>query len=113
MTWCAEGRAPISSWARAGTRHSAAADGTFYSRAIPPVKAATIDAVRIAYAVVLAYCRDLWWIAAETASVCTISAADDPEGALMAFLQSTYVASAELAGWDREKLELPEIPKPR
>jgi hypothetical protein len=31
----------------------------------------------------------------------------------MAFLQSTYVASAELEGWDREKLELQAIPKPR
>jgi hypothetical protein len=42
-----------------------------------------------------------------------VRTADDPEGALMAFLQSTYVASAELAGWDREKLELQAIPKPR
>jgi hypothetical protein len=31
----------------------------------------------------------------------------------MAFLQSTYVAGAELAGWDRERLEFQEIPKPR
>jgi hypothetical protein len=31
----------------------------------------------------------------------------------MDFLQSTYVASAEAAGWDREKLEINEIPKPR
>ena len=42
-----------------------------------------------------------------------VRTADDPEGALMAFLQSTYVASAELAGWDREKLELKAIPQPR
>jgi hypothetical protein len=42
-----------------------------------------------------------------------VRTADDPEGALMAFLQSTYGASAELAGWDRKKLELQEIPKPR
>jgi hypothetical protein len=42
-----------------------------------------------------------------------VRTADDPEGALTAFLQSTYVASAELAGWDREKLELQVIPKPR
>lgn len=39
--------------------------------------------------------------------------ADDPEEALMAFLQSTYVAAAELGGWDREGLELREIPRPR
>jgi hypothetical protein len=31
----------------------------------------------------------------------------------MAFLQSTYVAGADLAGWDRERLELKEIPRPR
>jgi hypothetical protein len=42
-----------------------------------------------------------------------VRTADDPEGALMAFLQSTYVVSADLAGWDREKLELQELPKPR
>jgi hypothetical protein len=42
-----------------------------------------------------------------------VRTADDPEGALMAFLQSTYVVSADLAGWDRKKLELQEIPKPR
>jgi Family of unknown function (DUF5996) len=42
-----------------------------------------------------------------------VRAADDPEAALMDFLQSTYVVSADLAGWDRERLELKEIPKPR
>jgi hypothetical protein len=42
-----------------------------------------------------------------------VRTADDPEGALMAFLQSTYVAGAELGGWDRERLEFAEIPKPR
>jgi hypothetical protein len=42
-----------------------------------------------------------------------VRTADDPEAALMAFLQSTYAASADLAGWDREGLELKEIPKPR
>jgi hypothetical protein len=30
----------------------------------------------------------------------------DPDGALLAFLESTYEATAELAGWDRAKLEL-------
>lgn len=31
--------------------------------------------------------------------------APDPDGALMAFLQSTYEAAADLAGWDRSTLE--------
>lgn len=42
-----------------------------------------------------------------------VRTADDPEAALMAFLQSTYAACADLAGWDRARLELKEIPKPR
>jgi hypothetical protein len=42
-----------------------------------------------------------------------VRTADEPEAALMAFLQSTYVASADLAGWDRERLEITEIPRPR
>ena len=41
--------------------------------------------------------------------------ADDPEAALMAFLQSTYGAAAELADWDRASLETdvqrPGIPR--
>ena len=32
-------------------------------------------------------------------------AAADPEGAVMAFLQATYAAAADNAGWDREGLE--------
>jgi len=36
----------------------------------------------------------------------------DPEGDLLRFLQSTYVAAADLAGWDRQALEC-EIGKPR
>ena len=43
----------------------------------------------------------------------SVRTAADPEDALMAFLQSTYVASAELAGWDRQRLELQAIPEPR
>jgi hypothetical protein len=31
--------------------------------------------------------------------------AASPEDALMAFLESTYAAAAELAGWDRKALE--------
>jgi hypothetical protein len=42
-----------------------------------------------------------------------VRTADDPEAALMTFLQSTYAASADLAGWDRERLELKAIPRPR
>lgn len=42
-----------------------------------------------------------------------VRTADDPEATLMAFLQSTYAASADLAGWDRARLEINEIPKPR
>ena len=33
--------------------------------------------------------------------------ADDPEAALMTFLEDTYLAAAELAGWDRAALECP------
>ena len=33
--------------------------------------------------------------------------ADDPEAMLLSFLQSTYVAAAELGGWDRDALEVP------
>ncbi len=41
--------------------------------------------------------------------------ADDPEGALMAFLESTYRAAADLGGWDCEDLEcaIGEPRKPR
>lgn len=42
-----------------------------------------------------------------------VRTADDPEAALMDFLQSTYGVSADLAGWDRETLEIREIPRPR
>jgi len=31
----------------------------------------------------------------------------DPEATLMAFLESTYRAAADLAGWDRAALECP------
>jgi len=38
-----------------------------------------------------------------------------PEAVLMAFLQSTYTAAADLSGWDRAALECPigEPRKPR
>lgn len=39
----------------------------------------------------------------------------DPEGDLMRFLQSTYQAAADLAGWDRQALEcdlgIPQVPR--
>jgi hypothetical protein len=42
-----------------------------------------------------------------------VRTADNPETTLLAFLQSTYAAAADLAGWDRSRLEISEIPKPR
>ena len=36
-----------------------------------------------------------------------VRAAADPEGALIAFLESTYAAVADTAEWDREALEIP------
>lgn len=41
-----------------------------------------------------------------------VRTADEPERALMAFLESTYVAGVSLSGWDRRRLELDEIPRP-
>jgi len=35
----------------------------------------------------------------------TVRSADDPDGLLLDFFQSTYEAAAELAGWNRERLE--------
>jgi len=34
-----------------------------------------------------------------------VRSADDPDAALRTFLQSTYEAVADLAGWDRAALE--------
>jgi hypothetical protein len=44
-----------------------------------------------------------------------VRAAREPEAALMAFLQSTYEAAADLAGWDRAALECAEgeVGRPR
>jgi hypothetical protein len=36
--------------------------------------------------------------------------ADDPDGALLSFLQSTYEAAADLGGWDRAALEVTNPP---
>ena len=44
-----------------------------------------------------------------------VAASDDPAATLMAFLQSTYGAAADLADWDREALEcdlqVPRMPR--
>jgi hypothetical protein len=45
-----------------------------------PVKLAILDAVCISYKVIIQYCRDLWWIAAETA--CASSATRDVDPGL-------------------------------
>jgi hypothetical protein len=45
----------------------------------------------------------------------SVRTADDPDAAVLAFLQSTYDAAADLAGWDRSALDCaPGVPgKPR
>ncbi len=40
----------------------------------------------------------------------SVRRADDPEGELLAFLESTYVAAAETGHWDREHLERTDGP---
>jgi len=45
-----------------------------------------------------------------------VRTSSDPEATLMAFLQSTYTAAADLGGWDRAALEcelgIPRRPRP-
>lgn len=45
-----------------------------------------------------------------------VRSAEDPEAALTAFLESSYAAAADLAGWDRQALECapgkPRVPRP-
>lgn len=45
-----------------------------------------------------------------------VRSAEDPDSALLAFLESSYAAAAELAGWDRPGLECevgrPRVPRP-
>ena len=38
----------------------------------------------------------------------SVRAADDPDEAVLQFLQSTYIGAADLAKWDRARLERPE-----
>jgi len=40
----------------------------------------------------------------------SVRTAEDPDATLLAFLQSTYEAAAELAGWDRAALEVTPLP---
>jgi hypothetical protein len=40
----------------------------------------------------------------------TVRAAANPDGALLAFLQTTYDVAADLGGWDRDALEREEGP---
>jgi hypothetical protein len=42
-----------------------------------------------------------------------VRTSSDPDGALLAFFQSTYEAAAELAGWDRGALEVSGAGRPR
>ncbi|HEX8466468.1 MAG TPA: DUF5996 family protein, partial [Allosphingosinicella sp.] len=46
----------------------------------------------------------------------TVRSAEDPDSALLAFLQSTYRAAADMARWDRAALEcergVPGVPRP-
>jgi hypothetical protein len=42
-----------------------------------------------------------------------VHTSDDPAATLMRFLQSSYATAADLASWDRERLEIREIPRPR
>ncbi|MER7014982.1 DUF5996 family protein [Saccharopolyspora sp. NPDC000359] len=84
----------------------ASGEGTFYSYAYPeppgyaehPVlpKAAGYDADLGEF--VLPYA--------------TVRTSDDPEGTLLAFLQTTYEAAAEAGGWDRRALEVPDRTEP-
>ena len=41
-----------------------------------------------------------------------VRTAPDPDAALLAFLQTTYEAAAELADWDRAALEVPRSEAP-
>lgn len=45
-----------------------------------------------------------------------VRASDDPDSALLAFLETSYRAAADLAGWDRPALEcapgVPRVPRP-
>lgn len=75
-------------------------EGSFYSYAYPeppgfkewPVQPAPAAYVDAAGEFLLPYAA--------------VRTADDPDGALLAFFQSTYEAAAERGGWDRDALEI-------
>jgi hypothetical protein len=74
-------------------------EAAFYSYAYPAPEGFDAAPVRPAAAV---WSKDLGEFLLPYEAVRT---ADDPEAALMDFLQSTYAAAAELAKWDRKALE--------
>ena len=76
------------------------AEGTFYSYAYPEPAGYAGYPVRPQAA---AYSADVGEFLLPYEAVRT---ADDPDRALTDFLQSTYEAAAEQAGWDRDALEI-------
>lgn len=83
-----------------------APDPIFYSYAYPTPEGFAEAAVRPSAA---------FWLAELGEFVLPYEAvrtADSPEDTLTDFLQSTYVAAADLAGWDRRELELPRGYRP-
>ncbi len=77
------------------------ADAAFYSYAYPAPEGFASAAVRPAQAF---FSKELGEFILPYEAVRT---APDPEGMLMAFLQSTYEAAADLGHWDRPALECP------
>jgi Family of unknown function (DUF5996) len=76
-------------------------EGSFYAYAYPEPEGFADWPVKPAAA---SYDHDLGEFLLPYAAVRT---APDPDEALLAFLQTTYEAAAELAGWDRAALEVP------
>ena len=87
-------------WPGAGTDLGAA----FYAYAYPPPEGYATASVEAADA---RFSAELGEFLLPYSSV---RAASDPDAALMAFLQSTYAAAADLAGWERKRLERAEGP---
>jgi hypothetical protein len=73
----------------------------FYSYAYPEPKGFADAAVQPAAAHYDATLREF------ILSYDDVRQAADPEQTLLAFLQSTYVAAADLGAWDRRSLEVP------
>jgi hypothetical protein len=79
-------------------------EGTFYSYAYPEPPGFGAQSVEPATA---AYDRDLGeFVLPYTA----VREAEDPDGTLLAFFQSTYEAAAESGKWDRGRLEVGATP---